>query len=61
MSVQGPSRLYFEPLKLLNFDFYADPDPAFHSSADPDQNLAAKNNADPCGSGSTSTTLPVIT
>ncbi len=23
-------------LKLLNFDFNADPDPAFHSNADPD-------------------------
>jgi hypothetical protein len=27
-------RLHFEPLKLLNFDFNADPDPALHSNAD---------------------------
>jgi hypothetical protein len=39
-------QLYNEPLKLLNFDF-ADPDPAFYSSAD--QDLASKNNADPEG------------
>jgi hypothetical protein len=40
-------RLYFEPLKLLNFYFNADPDPifpAFHSNADPDP--ASNNNAD---------------
>ncbi len=30
-SVHGPLQLYFEPLKLLSFDFKADPDPAFHS------------------------------
>jgi hypothetical protein len=60
-----PPRLHFEPRKLLNFDFNADPDadPAFHSKADP--NTASKNNADPdpkpclhglrpCGSGSVS-------
>ncbi len=29
-------RLHFEPLKLLNFDFNADPYPTFHSNADPD-------------------------
>jgi hypothetical protein len=29
-------RLYFEPLKILNFDCNADPDPAFYSNADPD-------------------------
>ncbi len=29
-------RLYSDPLQLLNFDFNADPDPDFHSSADPD-------------------------
>jgi hypothetical protein len=39
VSIHGPPRLYIEPLKLLNFDFDADPDPA------------SKNNADPCGSG----------
>jgi hypothetical protein len=26
-------------LKLLNFDFYVDLDPAFHSNADPDLDL----------------------
>ncbi len=31
-----PLRLHFKPLKLLNFDFNADPDPAFHSNADPE-------------------------
>jgi hypothetical protein len=35
----------FEHLKLLNFDFNADPDPAFDSNVDPDP--ASKNNADP--------------
>ncbi len=45
MSVHGPPRLYNEPQKLLNFDFIADPDPAFHSNADPDP--ATMNNADP--------------
>jgi hypothetical protein len=39
------SWLYFEPPKLLNFDFDADPDPAFHSNANPKP--ASKNNADP--------------
>jgi hypothetical protein len=38
-------RLYFESLKLLNFDFNADPDPSCYSDADPDQ--ASKNNAAP--------------
>jgi hypothetical protein len=35
LSVHGLPRLYFEPLKLLNFAFDAvpDPDPAFHSNA----------------------------
>ncbi len=40
-------RLYFEPLKLISFDFNADPDPAFHSNADPDLCPASKYNADP--------------
>jgi hypothetical protein len=35
VSVHGPPRLYFERLKLLNFDFHSDPDPAFHSNANP--------------------------
>jgi hypothetical protein len=38
--------LFFEPVKLLNFDFDADPDPAFYSNADPEPDLASKNNAD---------------
>ncbi len=32
-----PSTALFEPRKLLNFDFNADPDPAFLSNADPIQ------------------------
>jgi hypothetical protein len=57
--VSGPPQLKFEPLKFLNFDFNADPDPdtdpAFHSNTDPDPDPdpASKNNSDPCGSGST--------
>jgi hypothetical protein len=39
-----PSTAPFEPLKLLNFDFNADPDPAFNSNADPDP--AFKNDED---------------
>ncbi len=49
MSVDSPPWLHFEPLKLLNFELSADPDPAFHSNADLDSTL--KNNAYPCGSG----------
>ncbi len=46
VSVHGPLRFYFEPPKLLNYDFNADPDPdpAFHHNVDP--NPASKNNAD---------------
>ncbi len=47
MSVAASPRLYFEPLKLLNFDFNADPDPSFHTNADPDPDPASKNNVDP--------------
>ncbi len=36
---------YLNIHKYLNYDFTADPDPAFHSNADPDP--ASKNNADP--------------
>jgi hypothetical protein len=43
VSVHGPTRLYFEPLKLLNFDLIADPDPAFKSNKDLDP--ALENNA----------------
>jgi hypothetical protein len=32
---------------LLNFDFNADPEPAFHSNANADPDPASKNNADP--------------
>jgi hypothetical protein len=34
VSVYGPPQLYLEPLKLLNFAFNAETDPAFHSNAD---------------------------
>ncbi len=40
-------RLYFQPLKLLNFDFNADPDLGFYPDADPDP--ASKNSAEPYG------------
>jgi hypothetical protein len=52
-----PPRLHFEPprpplwaqalhaLQLQNFDFVADPDPAFASDANPD--AASQNYADP--------------
>ncbi len=36
-----------QPLTILNFDFNADPDPAFHSNAGPDPDPAYRNNADP--------------
>jgi hypothetical protein len=41
VSVHGPPR----PLKLLNFDFNADPDPTIYSNTDPDP--ASQNNSDP--------------
>jgi hypothetical protein len=50
-SVRGPLKLYFEPLKLLNFDFNADPDATFYSNANPDPKIM-QIHADPCGSGS---------
>jgi hypothetical protein len=34
VSVSNSPWLHFEPLKLLNFDFYADPNPAFHLNGD---------------------------
>ena len=42
---KGVTALDFDHLKLLNFSFNVDPDPAFHYNADPDP--ASKNNADP--------------
>jgi hypothetical protein len=53
----------FRPLKLLNFDFNADPAPTFHPNVDPDP--VSKNNADSFGSGSetlltTEKKLPLI-
>jgi hypothetical protein len=48
MSVHVSPLLHFEHVKLLNFDFNADPNPA---NADPDKDLASKVCADPCGSG----------
>jgi hypothetical protein len=50
VSVHGPPRLHFESLKLLNYDFNADPDPAFPSNVNPDP--ASRNYGDSCGSGS---------
>ncbi len=47
---QSDENLPLEPRKFMNFDFYADPDPAFCSKTDPDP--ASKNNADPCECGS---------
>ncbi len=35
VSVQSPPHGYFLPLKLLNFDFNADTDPAFKNNAEP--------------------------
>jgi hypothetical protein len=45
----------FEPLKPLNFDFIADPDPAFHSMR------TWIHFSKKCGSGSRSVTLPMDT
>jgi hypothetical protein len=39
VSVYGTPRLYFECLKLFNFDFNADPDAFFPSNSDPDPYL----------------------
>ncbi len=36
VSVHGPPRLHFMPLKLLDFDLNADPEPTFHSNLDTD-------------------------
>ncbi len=36
MSAHDHPRHYFDPLKLLNFDINADPDPAIHCNVDPD-------------------------
>jgi len=44
-SPQASKRLHFEPLKLLSFDFRADPDTTLYSNADPD--TALYSNADP--------------
>jgi hypothetical protein len=63
VSVHGPLWFNFQPPKLLNFDFDADPDPAFESGAVPDPvfysyaDLDSQNDADPCGYGSGCTTL----
>ncbi len=35
VSIHGPPRLHFEPLRLLNFDLNADPDPASQNNAEP--------------------------
>ncbi len=47
VSVHVPLRLYFNPLKLFNFDLNPDLDLAFHFNADHDQYPAFKNNTDP--------------
>ncbi len=47
MSVHGLPWLYFVSVNFLNFDFNADPGPAFLSIADPDLDPASKNIADP--------------
>jgi hypothetical protein len=38
---------HFEHLKLLKFDFNADPDPGFHSYADPDPGFHSNTDLDP--------------
>jgi hypothetical protein len=45
LSELSPPRLRFEHLKLLNFDFNAYPDLAFHCHMDPV--TASQNNAEP--------------
>ncbi len=49
MNVHGPPLLYLEPLKLLNFDFIADPglDQGFQSCVDPDPAPKRNANLDP--------------
>jgi hypothetical protein len=37
----------FDPLKLLNFDFIAAPDPDFAYQSNADSDAATRNNADP--------------
>jgi hypothetical protein len=67
-----PPLLQNYPLRLPPFHFDAYPEPAFHFDADEDPDLdpafhfnahadpASQNDADPCGSRSVSTTLPII-
>ncbi len=47
VSAHGPPLLYFEPLKLLYFDFNADLDPVFLFNANLDSYPCPKKNADP--------------
>jgi len=47
VSFHGSPWLYFVSVNFLNFDFNADPGPAFLSIADPDLDPASKNNAYP--------------
>jgi hypothetical protein len=60
VSVHGPPRLHFEPIKFQKFDLNADPDsdPAIRSNADPDP--AVKNNADPDPLSWLVGTVPVV-
>ncbi len=50
MSIHGPPQLYIEPPKLMNFNFNADPDPAFHCNLvpHPGPDPASDNNPQPC-------------
>jgi hypothetical protein len=59
VSVHGPPRIHFEPLKLLNFDFIADSDLPFHSNANPDP--AFQNNADRSGSATATLVASAMT
>jgi hypothetical protein len=47
VSVHRPPWLHFQPLMLLNCDFNAELDPAFHSNPDPDSDQASQNNEAP--------------
>jgi hypothetical protein len=58
LSVHDPPRLHFEPFKLQNFYFNADPDPDFYCNADPDP--ASKNNADSIRIRIPGATVPVL-
>jgi hypothetical protein len=54
-----PSMASFLASEALNFDFDANPDPAFHSNADLDPDLVSKDEADPRISNPASMSLGV--